>query len=464
MHVTIPESEQTEFGGALEQPELELATWPIPPSRSFNDLSDCGLYAEVFQVASREAPISAAKLMSSDQGLRQRMRRLHLVQFPTKTNIAALLHALETFGWLSEDGANRGQYTLTTEGHRVAEESASDPTGFRRQLAAKLHERYIIPGWFVARLHALNPNGQGEVVLPAPPKSKGTERRLWNRTEWPNEYDNIVIGSAERANEVFPGSFPISMDRWMPEVRRRWLRLGGGRPPVARRRKRKARQKRETTFGTRERLVHAMREAAVYLMFGVREFGRRLPDFRTEKPPIPPRGFRVWCPRLDELEFIFYTDYHPAVPGRLLVPCGAFRRSAQSPPFEPLETIKDPYQRCLWLYQPRWEDIQGQFIRVLQETYRRFSTQSGSMYVSLLNVRDEVCRQLRLSSNLFDSLLQIAYQETLRSSMASRKTISISLESDITPEQQGAVGLNRRPVYIHNVPHSLIAIATTRSR
>jgi hypothetical protein len=84
------------------------------------------------------------------------------------------------------------------------------------------------------------------------------------------------------------------------------------------------------------------------------------------------------------------------------------------------------------------------------------------MYVSLLNVRDEVCRQLRLSAHRFDSLLEIACRTTVRSGVTAHDSVSISLESDITSEQKGAVGLNRRPVYINNVPHSLIAIASCR--
>ena len=151
--------------------KADSVMWPTPESRSFNALSDCGLYAEVLQVASREPSISAAKLMSPDQGLRQRMRRLHLVQFPTKTNINALVRALQAFGWLSEEPGARGKYALTQEGQGVAHDSESDPRHFRRLLAGKLHERYVVPGWFVARLHALNPKGQGEVVPPGSSES-----------------------------------------------------------------------------------------------------------------------------------------------------------------------------------------------------------------------------------------------------------------------------------------------------
>lgn len=77
------------------------------------------------------------------------------MQVPTKTNIIALVRTLEAFGWIREDSKFPDNYELTTEGKSVAEESLTKPKDFRRRLALKLHERYVIPGWFVARLHSL---------------------------------------------------------------------------------------------------------------------------------------------------------------------------------------------------------------------------------------------------------------------------------------------------------------------
>ncbi len=444
----------------IQDVSKERLTWPSPQSRTFAALSDCGLYAEVLQVARKESAISPGKLISSDQGLRQRMRRLHLVQEPTKTNVNALVRALEAFGWLTEIFPSPGTYGLTPEGEQAAQVSITKPKDFRRMLAAKLHERYVVPGWIVSRLHSLNPQGQGEVVLPAPPKSSGrADRRAWHDNEWPHEYDSVTVKAAQRANEVFPSSFPMPLDDWLFQVRSSWKRLGSGDPPGTRKRVGKIHGEKEATFGRRERLVHAMREVAVQFLFGIIDPVAMRWDFNSQKQPIPPRAFSVWCPRLEELEFIFYTDYHPLVPGRVIVPCASFRHYADSPPFEPLRDVVDPYERCLWLHQPQWEQIGEKFLAVLQDTYRRASKQIGAMYVSLLNIRDEVCRQLRLSSIHFDFLLEIAYRLTVRSGISAARSISISLESDIIADQLGAVGLNRRPVYIHNVPHSLIAIA-----
>jgi hypothetical protein len=81
----------------------------------------------------------------------------------------------------------------------------------------------------------------------------------------------------------------------------------------------------------------------------------------------------------------------------------------------------------------------------------------GTLYVSLLDVRDEVCRQLRLSTTIFDKFLAHAFRESLHSEAAQ----SISIESDVREDQRSGSGLLRRPVWIDGVPYSLVAIGKT---
>jgi hypothetical protein len=207
-----------------------------------------------------------------------------------------------------------------------------------------------------------------------------------------------------------------------------------------------------------------MREAAVDLLFASVMPGAVSRRPWSEKHPIPARSFQAWCPVLDALELIFYTDHHPAVAGRVLFPCAAFRESAEGGSLEPIHEIKDPWGRSLWLHQPGWKDIRALFMQTLAQTYEQVSQRAGILYVSLLDVRDEVCRLLKLSSSVFDALLETAYRETVSGNLSGGQALSMSLESDIRPEQRSGHGLLRRPVYIDGVPQSLIAIATPAAR
>ena len=61
-------------------------------------------------------------------------------------------------------------------------------------------------------------------------------------------------------------------------------------------------------------------------------------------------------------------------------------------------------------------------------TYQRYSRKAGALYVSLLDVRDEVCRQLKLSSILFDTFIEAEYRESIQEK-SRLKNLTTSLES-----------------------------------
>ena len=440
--------------------------WNTPKSRNFAELSDPSLFEEVLRIAYHNGNVSLPMLISSKNGLRQRLKRLQVVEAPTKTNIIGLLSALQKFGWLKNIKYKPGILILTEDGYSVLNRITNNKSIFLRILAEKMHERYVIPGWIISRLLDLNIARQGEIVLPSPLKSWQPKKRKWEDFDWSAELSQQVTLTAERANKVFPGSFPTENTIWQKEVREAWMRLSTVKQKKVSKSKELNSSSPEkpkiATFSPRGRLAIAMRDAAINLLFSERCPGKEYPDFQLGKHPIPPRAFRAWIPKLEVLELIFYTDSHPLVSGKLIVPCGAFREKAKSPPFEKINKIKDPLDRSLWLFQPSWRYIKKDFIDSLLNTYRMISKSIGSLYVNLLDLRDEVCRQLRLSTLLFDKLIETAYREAVTENLLSGKKISISLESDIRPEQLSAYGLLRRPVYIDNVPHSLIAISTSK--
>ncbi len=444
-----------------------IGVWPRPESRDFAELSDPLLFSKVLDIAEKEGHVSIHKLMSESEGLRNILRRLWVVERPTKTTIKGILSAMRNFRWLEE--SRLGIFKLTSDGLEVYRVSQQDKKYFRRILVGKMYNRYVIPGWIVSRLLALNPKGQGEIVLPSPSKDWQPEPVKWEDKYWTQDLEYQTIKAANTANRVFPGSFPVDDKMWVNLVGSSWDKLSN----QARRRVAKLGEKGQLlgekptikTYSPRGRLNQAMREAAIELLFSayhpVKDFRLdfQLLEFRSEKHPIPPRAFGAWGPRLDALELIFYTDWHPFISGRLLFPCASFRYNADIPPFERIQEVKDPIGRSLYLFQPTWDYMRQQFTSSLVDTYGRMSKRVGALYVSLLDVRDEVCRQLRLSSTLFDYLLEIAYRELIRESVSMGEIGSISLESDIRHEQRSGYGMLRRPVYINNVPHSLIAIS-----
>lgn len=444
---------------------VSYRNWPEPVSKDFGEVRDPILFLEVLGITYNEGQISLHGLNSESTGLSKRLKNLWVVDKPTPTTIKGILSAMRGFGWLIEKIPN--EYELSKEGLEIYQLSSNTKL-FRRKLIEKMYERYVTPGWLVSRLLNLNPIGQGQVVLPSPLKNWIPRVVPWENCVWTDKYAEEVVNSAKKARKVFPGSFPIDDEDWVEQVEYNWNQISSG----VRRRVAKIKRGQQIKvkpgvrhFSPRERLTQAMRDASVDLLFSPwstidqLQLGFKILEVGAKLYRLPPRSFRAWCPRLEALELIFYTDYYPTISGRLIFPCGAFRDNATTPPFEKINGIKDPEGRFLYLNQPDWETIRVKYINTLLKGYSTISRRIGSLYVSLLDVRDEVCRILRLSSILFDNYLENAYRESIRGDVRELRKISISIESDIRPEQTSGYGLLRRPVYIDNIPQSLIAIS-----
>lgn len=436
---------------------LNLKMWPKPESRDVGSYGSVELYAEALRMAQREGRITAALLGSKEEGVGARLRGLHIVKAPTKTIAEDLLRELRAYGWIQPSEGDAHCFKLTEAGENITRLLESDAAEFRRELLVKMHLRFRIPGWFVSRLFAINPQENGEVLLPAPLKDWKPESRDWEDCEWTEDLESQVMRSYKRATSALPQAFPVAPEDWIRQVRDEW----DSSCQVRRRRVSRPKAKPDEkvkTYAPRGRLSRAMRAAAVELLFANTEPLRDVTDFPNAKHPIPPRSFQSWCPLLESLELIFYTDSHPNLPGRLIFPCSVFRRTTRDTRYIDISEIKDPQGRTLQLYSPEWSSDAGKlFVDELCKVYDSTKARTETLYVSLLDVRDEVCRRLRLSSTTFDEFLG----KTIRQSFdfPKKTPFTVSTESDVRPAQQGGQGVFRRPVYLDTVPHSLIAIS-----
>lgn len=438
-------------------------SWSKPKSRDFAKLKEPSFFAELLEIAQKEKYISVGKLSSEESGLRQRLRKLWVVNKISKTALNGAITALNDFGWLIEDRHNHGLFKLTKIGAEIADIASEDDKKFRRLLLTQIQKKFVIPGWFITRLIILNPEGEGEIILPAPLKGWKPESRSWSDFTWNKELTEQVMESARKSNKVIVNSFPIEEKKWLEAVKSEWENLSLLQPkkvPKLAKRATDTETKLEiTTYTPRSRLSHAMRAATIKLLFDRKAPNEEKSDFSSKKSVLFPRSFTAWCPILDSLELLFYTDSHPSISGRLLFPCAVFSKSQKNKNYEPHE-IKNPYGDQLYLHQPSWTDFRQLFINTLLESYKVIVKNVGAIYVSLLDVRDEVCRQLSLSNIIFDDFLERAYRESISQYVfVDKKSYSISLESDIREEQRSGYGLLRRPVYINNIPNSLIAIS-----
>lgn len=437
--------------------------WNKPKSRSIALFTDIRLYFEALELAHSQEYISVNELIEE---MPQRVKGLLFVRNQSSRGMTDLVREFRNFGWLSKvryssSSSDNPKYKLTTTGKNAFLLSKSNKIKFTRHLTVAMHGIYTIPGWFVDRLWAINPEGQGEIIIPFPVQSWRPKSQEWEDNSWNTELKNQTAQSHEIIQRLSPGSLPIQIDDWVNSVESAWERLGNlKRRKVAQEKlddpgieKRKMK-----TFAPRRRLAMAMQEAAVSFFFSnIFPVGGRK-DFAINRPPLKPRTYMAWCPRLESLELIFYTDSHPKAPGRVIFPTSVFRNQARADTFEKLE-IKNPDDMSLYLHSPKWDLLRESFTDILIAEHHKTFSRVGSLYVPLLDVRDEVCRQLRLSASTFDKYLE----KVIRESLSRNTSLSISLETDIREDQRGAHRLIRRPVFFNGTPHSLIAITQPRS-
>lgn len=387
--------------------------------------------------------------------LSERVKGLLLIRELSPSALDKLLKELKAFGWVSGDITTQNgsfdikSFKLTESGKTAYDLYNSNNREFLHLLIRKMHEEYTIPGWFVNRLWQINPKGRGQVIIPAPVKAWNPSGRLWENKEWDIELEEQTLESKRIINKLATGSFEVEDSNWIDEVKNAWLSQG---ETV---RKKYQGLKDVTHYSPRRRLALAMRAAAVHILFNTSIPSTKKSEFNTIKSPLEPRSFSAWCPRLDELELIFYTDFNPKIPGRIIFPIASFKdKVAISGKYEEINEIQNLEGKHICLHKPEWVKLKPLFLEVLyiesQVLYRR----TKALYVSVQDLRDEVCRQLRISSASFNEFLHLATIESLEK----ESNLRISLETDIREDQRNSYQQRRRPVIVNNNLISLIAI------
>ncbi len=435
--------------------------WPQPPKRKVGLFTDLRLFIDALEIGEKQGEFTKPQLT---EGLSNRVKGLMFIKKLSRRVIDDLIRELINFDWLEKQTKHGAPgFTLTKKGKTLWLLYESDRNAFTQQLIIEMHQLYIIPGWFVNRLWELNPSGQGQIVIPAPLPNWHPKARKWENKEWDNELAEQAGASIRLINKTCTGAFPIDETTWLTEVKNKWTRLSQVQPRTTAKPKKKDKKEKGKmeTYAPRLRLFNAMIEAAVNLLFGNKNPITSQVDFDSEKQPLSFRIYIAWCPRLAELGLIHYTDSHPQIPGRLIFPVSVFKSNTNSNSFVLLENITNLIGEKLFLHHPPINEASiNNFLDILYRQHQHFYTLVKSLYVSLMDVRDEVCQQLRISAELFDLFLKSSVLG-LKSDRPHHQLYTISLESDIREDQGGGYQKLRRPVILDGKPYSLIAMTKT---
>lgn len=427
---------------------LELApyneVWPTPQSFGVGLFTDFRLYWEALSVAITKPSFSIDDIIEE---LPYRVRGLMFVEGFKLRTYQDLIRELVQYHYIEKyNGASR--YEITEEGKAFLLLYKESPRKAQQHLLEKMQSVFITPAWLINRLWELNPYGQGQICIPAPLKDWKTLPRPWNDYLWTCELEDISSFTYDKINNILPNSFPINKTTWLSTLKIEYERAGTLRP----RRSVSYEEIKKVNYNPRARLSMAMKNVAVKLLFSRLNPKTNKWDFANSRAQLTHRAFTVWCPRLEEFGLLMYTDYKPEIPGRLVFPTSVFKPYGKYPNYEHVRSLQTPSGKELYIFTPSWSEIRHTFLKVLCETYDYFYNMQRIIYISSQDIRDEVCRQIRINPKLFDIFLKNTYIESLKGLLQ----MSISLETDLRQDMK--VQINRRGVYIDNNLYTLIAI------
>jgi len=417
--------------------------WPTPQSFGVGLFTDFRLYWEALEIASLMSIFSINDIVEQ---LPHRVKGLLYVEGFKRRAYQDLIRELLQYNFIEK--VSSVSYRITEEGSSILHLYKNNSSKALVWLLDKMQSVFVTPAWLINRLWELNPQGQGQIVIPTPIKDWKSKPRLWNDHLWTQELESISKETYTRINTVLPHSFPIAIEKWVKELKTEYERAGTLKP----RRPLSTEDIKKVYYNPRARLSMAMKNVAVRMLFSrlnplTNEF-----DFSNVRAQLTHRSFSVWCPRLEEFGLLMYTDYKPEIPGRLVFPTSVFKKHGQHIGYECLETLKNAQGETLYVYTPLWSTFKSQFVLTLRDTYDYFYNIQRIIYISLQDIRDEVCRVLRINTKLFDLFLKETYEDSLKK----RLSMSISLETDLRQDMK--VQLNRRGVYINGILYTLIAI------
>lgn len=416
--------------------------WPSPTLYGVGHFTDLRLYFEALHIAKQYDKFSSRTLQKE---LPERVKGLVFVEGFQKTTFQDLIRELSRFGYIEKSD---NLYKITEEGRSYLSLAVTDKEAAMDELLDKTQKVFVTPAWFIDRMWKLNPEGQGQIVIPAPIKEWKAKSRKWNDNKWDSELEDVCKKTYTMVNNALPGSFPICESSWISQLKSEYERKGSLLPPKSV----DSSDINNVVYNPRARLSVVMKDVSVRSLFSITSPNTDKREFSNIRSQMSHRSFMIWCPRLESFGLLFYTDYKKEIPGRLLFPTSVYKKEVTNTNYSPKTFLTRLDGDYLHVHTPNWESIGKLFVDTLLEVYDFFYNKEGIMYISLQDIRDEMCRILRINPTTFESFIQITYEYSLKRKIA----YTISLETDMRQDMKKQ--LNRRGVYINGILNTLIAI------
>ncbi|MFZ2808685.1 MAG: hypothetical protein WAZ60_20050 [Desulfosalsimonadaceae bacterium] len=168
--------------------------------------------------------------------------------------------------------------------------------------------------------------------------------------------------------------------------------------------------------------------------------------------PYTMSTFELWIYRARQIGIIHATEIYPFINGKLVYPTSVVLDHTSSKDFESIFEYHDG--KKLFLHIPMQEVFQDKFVEALHNGYLALRRVYRNYFINLAALREIVCHNLKISSQMFEHYLNEIY----RLNLIGELRIRISLEVDKLPEETNAMYLKYEPVMVDGNYRNIIAI------
>lgn len=167
--------------------------------------------------------------------------------------------------------------------------------------------------------------------------------------------------------------------------------------------------------------------------------------------------FDLWVYRAKQIGVIHVTEFYPFTNGKLVYPTSVVVDKTTCKDFRAIYDYQD--EKRLFLHEPDVETFRDQFIDELVKGYFRLRRLNRYYFINLSALREAVCYALKISSQVFERLLNDVYRLNLQEGGL---RIRIALEVDKLPEETNAMYLKQEPVMVDGSYRNIIGIDVTK--
>lgn len=183
---------------------------------------------------------------------------------------------------------------------------------------------------------------------------------------------------------------------------------------------------------------------------------------------ISGRSLEALSSRLSRMEIMGYSDYIQHG-GRLLFLCSWVTPFLKSPFTQQNQNFQkfcfeafraDNKQASLFeeqsliFHQPQYQLIKGQFEDSLEKAFNKFYYRQHKQFVSIPDVRETVCFDLKISAKTFDKLMTEVYKDSFNR----QSRLEITLSSDPSYVEYGLERWHRDPLYLDGIQMTIVKI------